>query len=140
MSTIFSITYLPDSDIIRKRLQSKFKASDTGAFELLAAVGRDCVGAIQLLPPGEAPEGFDSVDALPLDDSGVEHLLQRTVAAPGALVPEDEDDLRLSIAGAQKKTALIWHSGAWCKPLRTTPTTHIFKLPLGPVGNRRAER
>lgn len=130
---------LPDSDVIRKRLQAKFRAKDVDAFALLSAVGRDCVGAIQLLAPGEAPEGIERIEAVPLDERGVERLIQQALTAPSALVPEDEDDLRLSIAGAQEKTALLWHEGRWCRPLRATPTTHIFKLPLGLVGNRRAD-
>jgi serine/threonine-protein kinase HipA len=44
-------------------------------------------------------------------------------------------DFRLSIAGAQEKTALLWHKKRWNIPTGTTPTTHIFKLPLGLVGN-----
>lgn len=131
---------LPDSDVIRRRLQAKFRAADTGAVALLAAVGRDCVGAVQILPADEQPAAFDSIDAVPLDDGGVEHMLQQAVSSPNAMAPGDpEDDLRLSIAGAQEKTALLWHDGAWCKPRGATPTTHIFKLPLGLVGSRRAD-
>jgi serine/threonine-protein kinase HipA len=47
--------------------------------------------------------------------------------------------LRLSIAGAQEKNALSWHGGVWLLPEGSTPTTHIFKLPLGLVGNMRAD-
>jgi HipA-like protein len=131
---------LPDSDVIRKpRLQAKFRAKDVDAFALLSGVGRDCVGAIHLLARGAAPEGVESIDAVPLDEQGVERLIRHALAAPSALVPEDEDDLPLSIAGAQEKTVLLWHDGHWCKPLRATPTTHILKLPLGLVGNRRAD-
>lgn len=56
---------LPDSDIIRKRLQSKFKASDTGAFGLLAAVGRDRVAAErpQDFPANLASAIFDGLRA-----------------------------------------------------------------------------
>lgn len=49
----------------------------------------------------------------------------------------DTDDFRFSLAGAQEKTALLWHEGAWHIPLGATPTTHIFKLPLGLAGNTR---
>jgi len=48
-------------------------------------------------------------------------------------------DLRLSIAGAQEKTALLRHNGQWAIPEGSTPTTHILKLPLGLVGNLRAD-
>jgi serine/threonine-protein kinase HipA len=130
---------LPDSDIIRTRLQAKFKARDIGAFSLLEAVGRDCVGAIQLLPKGAVPTGLARIDAEPLDDAGVERRILHALSAPSTMAQEDEDDLRLSIAGAQEKTALLWHDGRWCKPRGATPTTHIFKLPLGLVGNRCAD-
>ncbi|WP_415830481.1 HipA domain-containing protein [Bordetella flabilis] len=43
--------------------------------------------------------------------------------------------MRISIAGAQEKTALLRYEGRWCRPHGVTPTTHIFKLPMGRVGN-----
>ncbi len=48
-------------------------------------------------------------------------------------------DFRISIAGAQEKTALLWNEGSWCQPHGSTPTTHIFKLPLGRVGGMQAD-
>ncbi|GJG95382.1 hypothetical protein CBA19C6_12855 [Cupriavidus pauculus] len=45
----------------------------------------------------------------------------------------------MSIAGAQEKTALLHHGGQWLLPHGSTPTTHILKLPLGLVGNMRAD-
>eukprot|EP01137_Pigoraptor_chileana_P001971 Opistho-2@40262 len=41
---------LPDSKDIRERLARRFKTGSTGAFELLAEIGRDCVGALEVLP------------------------------------------------------------------------------------------
>jgi serine/threonine-protein kinase HipA len=41
---------VPDSDQIRKRLATRTDADGIDAFSLLAAVGRDCVGALQFLP------------------------------------------------------------------------------------------
>ena len=41
---------LPDSDSIRKRLQAQFGTDTRGAFDLLEAIGQDCVGAVQLMP------------------------------------------------------------------------------------------
>ncbi|MFO8237052.1 MAG: HipA domain-containing protein [Prochlorococcaceae cyanobacterium] len=38
------------------------------------------------------------------------------------------------MAGAQEKTALLRHGDQWCVPRGPTPSTHIFKLPLGRVG------
>lgn len=128
---------LPDSDAIRKRIQTRFGTASTDPFELLAAVGRDCVGAVQLTPEGMPPAPVDVLEVEPLDERGVEAELERAVVAPGRA--DEDEPLRLSIAGAQEKTGLTWHNGRWGRPLGTTPTTHIFKLPLGLVGNQRAD-
>lgn len=52
---------------------------------------------------------------------------------------DPDDDFRISLAGAQEKDAYLWWNGAWHKPRGTTPTTHIFKLPLGLIGGRQAD-
>ena len=129
---------LPDSDTIRRRLQTRFATPSTGAFDLLAAIGRDCVGALQLTPDDEAPPRVDVLELEPLDEAGVEAEL-RGVVATRAGPGDDEEPLRISIAGAQEKTALTRHAGRWCRPLKATPSTHIFKLPLGLVGHRQAD-
>lgn len=132
---------LPDSDRIRARLQSRFRTESTGAFDLLQAIGRDCVGAVQLLPDNVEPDSVFRIDVEPLDDAGVERILRGTVSLSGVLglAAVEEGEFRISIAGAQEKTALTWHAGQWCRPCGATPTTHIFKLPLGLVGNRQAD-
>ena len=131
---------LPDSDSIRRRLQEKFKAYSSDAFDLLSAIGRDCVGAVQLLPVDDEPTGWNRIDAQPLDEKGVERVIDNALSPARILGHEsDRDDLRISLAGAQEKTALLWHEGRWCKPLGATPTTHILKLPIGLVGNMRAD-
>lgn len=58
---------------------------------------------------------------------------------PGRLRAENDDDFRLSLAGAQEKTAHDPARQRWRRPLGATPTTHIFELPLGLVGNREAD-
>ncbi|MBL0141369.1 MAG: type II toxin-antitoxin system HipA family toxin [Betaproteobacteria bacterium] len=129
---------LPDSEEIRRRLQSRFGTPSRNAFDLLAQIGRDCVGAVQLLAEGEEPGPVRDIQVEPLDEARIERLLERAVTSPvGAR--GDDDDLRISIAGAQEKTALTWHRGTWCLPKGATPTTHIFKLPLGLVGHRQAD-
>jgi len=52
---------------------------------------------------------------------------------------ELDDDFRISLAGAQEKDAFLWWDGKWHKPRGATPTTHIFKLPIGMVGGRKAD-
>jgi serine/threonine-protein kinase HipA len=128
---------LPDSEPIRRRLQDRFHTASRGAFDLLAAIGRDCVGAVQLLPEAEAPADIRKIDAKPLSDTALAHEL--TVATSASNPARDDADFRISIAGAQEKTAFLKHNGRWCLPNGSTPTTHIFKLPLGLVGNRQAD-
>jgi len=44
---------LPDSQPIRNRLLARVGAESGRCFDLLARIGRDCIGALQLLPEGE---------------------------------------------------------------------------------------
>lgn len=127
---------LPDSQPIRDRLARRFKTATTDAFDLLTEIGRDCVGALQILPDGQDPGDVKTVHAQPLDEAGVARAL-RSVLTPGGFDEQasDTDKFRISIAGAQEKTALLWHEGRWWRPKGPTPTTHILKLPLGRVGN-----
>ena len=125
---------LPENDNIRRRLSARFRTRNTEAFELLTAIGRDCVGAVQLLPPEMTPEGYDRVDGVPVNDAEVERLLRSVTAEPLPGMNEDSEEFRISIAGAQEKTALLCKQGKWFRPRGATPTTHILKLPLGLVG------
>jgi serine/threonine-protein kinase HipA len=129
---------LPDSSRIRERLRRRFGTSSIRAADLLAAIGRDCVGALQLMPQGLQPPPHDRIDSTPLSDSQVEALLGE-VTGDGAGRTSLSDDFRISIAGAQEKTALLRIGRRWHMPSGSTPTTHILKLPLGLVGNMRAD-
>ena len=129
---------LPESKDIRARLQQKFRARSDQAFDLLDEIGRDCAGAVQLLPEDEEPRGWNQIVATPLTDEQVENILN-AVVAPTFAGQDEADELRISIAGAQEKTALLWHKGQWHVPKGATPTTHILKLPLGLVGNMQAD-
>jgi serine/threonine-protein kinase HipA len=130
---------LPDSDAIRRRLRSRFSTESTEAFDLLTAIGRDCVGAVQLLPEGELPKRVHEIDAEPLTEKTVEQTIRAAISGSRMLGQKDDGEFRISIAGAQEKTALLFHRGRWCVPQGATPTTHILKLPLGLVGNLQAD-
>ena len=137
--TNFFDNLLPDSDAIRRRIHSRFATESTGAFDLLAAIGRDCVGAVQLLPGGESPQRVHEIDVEPLTDEAVEHAINAAISGTRVLGNKEDEEFRISIAGAQEKTALLFHRGRWCAPRGATPTTHILKLPLGLIGNLRAD-
>ncbi|MEX3856857.1 type II toxin-antitoxin system HipA family toxin [Paraburkholderia sp. BR10923] len=130
---------LPDSEPIRRRIAARYRTGSTAPFALLTTLGRDCVGALQLLPPDEEPSDLTSIHGRELSDSDIAALLRGTTTAAPLGQHDPLEDLRLSIAGAQEKTALLRHHNRWLLPEGSTPTTHIFKLPLGLVGNMRAD-
>lgn len=120
---------LPGAALPRQRLQTLFGAASTSSFDLLAAVGRDCAGAVQLEAEGVDPGDPMQVLGEPLSQHELARLLDALAAEPGAaaeVVPP-----RVALCGGQLQTALLQHHGRWCRPLGATPTTHILKLPLG---------
>lgn len=125
---------LPESSAIRKRLAQRYAAGSEGTFDLLAAIGRDCVGAVQLLDAHEEPTGFDRIEGEPLDDEAVAALLRRTVTGLPFGKQEPEHDFRISIAGAQEKTALLRHQGRWMRPQGATndasSSSHLVSLAI----------
>jgi len=130
---------LPDSEAIRLRIASRYRTESAEAFDLLQAIGRDCVGAVQLLGADEEPQDVRRILGTPLTDAQIEALLVQTTRSGPLSNLEDQEDLRISLAGAQEKTALLWHQGQWMRPHGSTPTNHILKLPLGLVGHRQAD-
>lgn len=120
---------LPDAEgELRARIAERTAARGSDAYALLSALGRDCVGALQFLPEGEVP-GLSDMAARPIDDEEIARMLRGLAAAPLGL--DQDDDFRISIAGAQEKTALLYRDGRWWKPLGGTPTSHILKTPMG---------
>ena len=130
---------LPDNDAIRRRLAQRYQTGGMDPFRLLAKLGRDCVGAIQLLPEDETPSDVYEIQGEALDAAGVAQRLRHVTLTPTLGQQNDDADLRLSIAGAQEKTALLRHGEQWLLPHGSTPTTYIFKLPLGLVGHMQAD-
>jgi serine/threonine-protein kinase HipA len=129
---------LPDNSAIRSRIRTQYQTRSVDAFDLLSAIGRDCAGAVQLLPPEEEPVGWNCIDATPLSEQDVERTLHE-VTTRTPFGPAEQEDFRISLAGAQEKTALLSMAGKWFRPHHATPTTHILKLPLGVIGNFRGD-
>lgn len=82
MRTFFD-NLLPDSEAIRLRIASRYRTESAEAFDLLQAIGRDCVGAGQLLGEDEEPRDGQRILDTPLTDAQVERLLiQNTCIGP----------------------------------------------------------
>ena len=125
---------LPDNDLIRRKVAEKVGADGVDAFSLLDKIGRDCVGALQFLPEGEDIIAPTAPEGTPLSDSEVADIIANLATAPLGVNPEGHRELRISIAGAQEKTAILWNDG-WFLPKGGTPTTHILKPALGKLPN-----
>jgi len=119
---------LPDTPEIRNRIQAKFGADTNQAFDLLSHIGIDCVGAIQLITK-KKKVNVKKIESLPYSDKKIASTLRQYKTLP--LGMSRDKDFRISIAGAQEKTAFLKYKNKWRLPLNSTPTTHIFKLPIG---------
>jgi serine/threonine-protein kinase HipA len=120
---------LPDNNSIRRRIAEKVHAHGIDAYSLLAAIGRDCVGALQFLPDGDGPGKPGQVSGKLVSDRDIARVLGDLASAPLGL--GEDTDFRISLAGAQEKTALLFWKGKWHEPTGTSATTHIFKPQIG---------
>ncbi|MFA5975954.1 MAG: type II toxin-antitoxin system HipA family toxin [Elusimicrobiota bacterium] len=123
---------LPDTADVRRRIAETTGSPDASVFELLRIIGRDCIGALQLIPDGEPSPSQKQVSGKPISDKRIAAILQGLSVLPQG---SEEEPFRISIAGAQHKTAFLKLGGRWAIPEGSTPTTHIFKPPIGKLPN-----
>jgi len=120
---------LPDNIEVRRRLAERTHAEGSDPFSLLFTIGRDCVGALQFLPDGTDPGPAGAVAGRAISNRRIARMLGDLTTAPLGIA--DDDDFRISLAGAQDKTALLHWNGRWNLPQGATATTHIFKPQIG---------
>lgn len=124
---------LPDNDQIRRRLAERVGAAGNDVYSLLAAVGRDCVGALQFLTDGEESGPVGGISGRPLKDKEIADILGDLKRTP--LGVDESKEFRISLTGAQEKTALLRWQDKWQVPHGTTATTHILKPEIGTLPN-----
>ena len=122
---------LPDNTDVRRIIAERTGATSADAYGLLEQIGRDCVGALQFLPDGEIVHATAPATGEPLTDAQIETILANLARAPLGL--DLEQNFRISVAGAQEKTALLYQDGQWKRPTGATATTHILKPQLGQI-------
>lgn len=130
VSAVFE-NLLPDNSEIRRKVAERTGAAGTDAYSLLEEIGRDCVGALQFLPAGDNPASGIPIQGKELSKDEIGNILAGLARAP--LGMDMEDEFRISVAGAQEKTALLLKDGRWMRPVGTTPTTHLLKPQLGEI-------
>ena len=124
---------LPDNKAIRDMVAAKVQAAGTDAYSLLSKIGADCVGALQFLPDNADVGKAGAIEGRPISEEEIAAKIANLKSAP--LGMDETDNFRISIAGAQEKTALLFHDGNWQIPIGTTPTTHIIKPQIGQIPN-----
>lgn len=124
---------LPDNDHLRRQIAARTRAEGIDAYSLLGAIGHDCVGALQFLPQDADPGPAGAVEGEPIGNDGIARIIENLATAPLGMT--EDESFRISIAGAQEKTAFLYSDGKWHKPRGTTATTHIFKPSIGKLPN-----
>src|ERR1700682_2829430 len=83
-------------------------------------------GAFNSCPAG-------GIDGRPLGDREIADILGDLKRTP--LGVDESGEFRISLAGAQEKTALLYWQDQWQVPHGTTATTHILKPEIGRLPN-----
>ncbi|WP_394525096.1 type II toxin-antitoxin system HipA family toxin [Paenarthrobacter nicotinovorans] len=111
---------LPEGQV-RSHLAKENGLSTPDAFGLLRILGADCAGAVQILPPGEAPEVPGA--AIPMADHEVTTVVESlpTWDLPGDFL------VTASLGGIQSKVLLTSQGDGWAWPGRGAVSTHIIK-------------
>lgn len=114
---------LPEGTV-REQIAASLKLATSDSYGLLADLGRDCAGALQIM---ETRRLSDVPDVRWLDAGQFDALIHDLPQRPLGVAPGDAR-LRLSLAGVQRKAVLVRdRDGAFGEPLNGMPTTHILK-------------
>jgi serine/threonine-protein kinase HipA len=120
---------LPEGPALaRMAVLAGVRPADT--YGILAAFGRDCAGAVMLLPDGEPAGAPECGGYTPMTSADLRQVIGDLDAAPLGAAPER--GFRPSLPGFQRK-ALLGRAvdGAWQLPNGDAPSTWILK-PDGP--------
>lgn len=109
----------------RQVLANDLRLARDDTYGLIAALGRDCAGALVIQPADDPPPPSATVlTATPLEDSELEDLVRNLRSAPLGV----GGSVRISLAGVQEKLVLTrLPNGGWGRPTAGTPSTHILK-------------
>jgi len=92
-------------------------------FAMLREIGGECAGAVSLLDV-DATELSQTQDYQSLSEAELIDLLDQLPQRP---LLAGQDEVRLSLAGAQNKLALYKGKEGFALPLNESPSTHILK-------------
>lgn len=116
---------LPENPNMRELLAKKYNINVNDDFKLLEQIGRDCAGAISFhkIEEPQKPQQVIKVEGQILSDEELKKYITELPYRPYL-------GKRLSLAGAQEKTAICVIDGKIAIPNENVPTTHIIKTAL----------
>nr|WP_275401417.1 type II toxin-antitoxin system HipA family toxin [Pseudobdellovibrio exovorus] len=129
-ASFFFDNLLPDNKRTLEAIAEKFDASSTKSFDILAVIGRECVGALSFFDEDDEPVFLEKMSVRPINEENIARRL-RGLASENPLGMDEDGDFRISIAGAQEKMALLYRKNKWWEPRGISPTSHILKKSIG---------
>ncbi|HEX3359530.1 MAG TPA: type II toxin-antitoxin system HipA family toxin [Solirubrobacterales bacterium] len=125
---------LPEGDFLRAVARA-FHVSADNPFSVLAEIGGECAGAVSVGAVGEGVPGPTSPPPRWLPEDAIGDLLDQMPKRPLVLLEqiEEEDGIRISLAGAHDKTGVLVRDGQLGLTAGRPPSTHILKLPIARV-------
>ena len=116
---------LPENPNMRELLAKKYNINVNDDFKLLKEIGRDCAGALSFHEMTEPQKSYQmlKIEGSILSDEELTKYLRELPYRPYL-------GKRLSLAGAQEKTAVCVINGKIALPNDDIPTTHIIKTAL----------
>lgn len=118
---------LPESDEARVHIAHKYNIKNpNNDFEILQAIGYDCPGAVSFseYPNNNGLSEYYDMRGEAFSEKSLEKFIKELPEKP---LGTGAKNLRLSLAGAQVKTAVLLKDNEIMLPDITTPTTHIIK-------------
>jgi serine/threonine-protein kinase HipA len=113
---------LPEGNLLHA-IAAREGVRPDNAFALLSRLGRECAGALSLVPEGEPPP---KAEGRYRELDGTE-LLRHVREMESTPLLTAAADARMSLAGAQDKLPIRYLHGRIWVPLDYSPTTHILK-------------
>lgn len=118
---------LPDLKEVRESIAAKVHANSSDHFDLLMAIGHECVGSLLFTKKKDSERFKDKPPkGTPISNKEIGKIIRNLKSQPLGMDYEIED-FRISLAGVQEKTALLYWENQWQRPTGITPTTHIIK-------------
>lgn len=119
---------LPEGEFLRS-IARTFHISADNPFTVLQEIGGECAGAVSLVEPGGEPPFATAPDPVWLNEPQLAVLLAELPARPLLAGPEDDEGVRLSLAGTRDKLPILIKDGRVGITRGRPPSTHIVKVP-----------